>query len=160
LPTVLVADDDADHRELLTIALRKFGHDVVEAWDTRSAQALIDRGPVDAVLLDVRMPNESGIDLCRRLRERPATSALPIMFVTADVNDHRVVAAMQAGADDYLTKPFHRAELAARLNGLLLVRRPGGPARSSTVAMLAARNALHRPQSVALPRLQPIRHVA
>jgi DNA-binding response OmpR family regulator len=157
---VLVADDDADHRELLTLALRKFGHDVVEAWDTRTAQALIDRGRVDAVLLDVRMPDESGIDFCRRLRETPATSALPIMFVTADVNDHRVVAAMQAGADDYLTKPFHRAELAARLDSLLLVRRPGLPGRSATAAMLAARHALHRPHGVAHSHVQPIRHIA
>jgi DNA-binding response OmpR family regulator len=159
VPTVLIADDDADHRELMSIALRKFGHDVVEAGDTRTAQALIDRGPVDALLLDVRMPDESGVDFCRRLRDTPATATLPVMFVTADVNDHRVLAALQAGADDYLTKPFHRAELAARLESLLLPRRAGAPVRSATAAALAARHALHRP-GVTHPRVQPIRHTA
>ncbi|MCA2214450.1 response regulator transcription factor [Jidongwangia harbinensis] len=159
MPTVLVADDDADHRELLTLTLRKLGHDAVEAGDTLTAHTLIGAGTVDAMLLDVRMPDESGIDFCRRLRHEPATALLPIMFVTADVNDHRVVEAMLAGADDYLTKPFHRAELAARLDSMLL-RRPGGTTRSATAAMLAARHALHRPGAAPLPRVQPFRHSA
>jgi DNA-binding response OmpR family regulator len=149
VPTVLIADDDADHRELMTLALRRFGHEVVEAVDTRDAQRLIDTGGIDAVLLDIRMPGESGIDFCRRLRDHPATSSLPVMFVTADVNDHRILAAMQAGADDYLTKPFHRTELSTRLDNLLL-RRTADPGRSgaaATTAMLAARHALHRPSS-------------
>ena len=157
MPTVLIIDDDADHRELMTLTLRRFGHEVVEAADACAAQRLIDAGGVDAVLLDVRMPGESGIDFCRRLRDEPDTAALPIMFVTADVNDHRILAAMQAGADDYLTKPFHRAELGTRLDNLLL-RRTGSADRSSsaaTAAMLAARRALHRPvQEVARPALR------
>jgi DNA-binding response OmpR family regulator len=87
------------------------------------------------------MPGGSGIDFCRRLRAEPATAALPIMFVTADVNDHHILAALQAGADDYLTKPFHRAELCLRLDNVL-ARRNTTPARA---AMLASRGALHRP---------------
>ena len=79
------------------------------------------------------------------------------MFVTADVNDHRILAAMEAGADDYLTKPFHRAELGTRVDNLLL-RRAGSAGRSSSAAlaaMLAARNALHRPvQEAARPQLR------
>jgi len=145
--TVLIADDDADHRELMTLALRRFGHEVLEATGTRVAERLVTAGGVDALLLDVRMPGESGIDFCRRLRDTPAGVTLPIMFVTADVNDHRILAAMEAGADDYLTKPFHRAELGTRLDNLLL-RRTGSAERSSaaaTAAMLAARHALHRP---------------
>jgi len=147
VPTVLIADDDADHRELMRLALRRIGHDVVEASDTADAQRLLDAGGVDAILLDVRMPGESGIDFCRRLRAEPATAALPIMFVTADVNDHRILAALRAGADDYLTKPFHRTELAVRLETVLR-RRNTSPARAANAALLAARGALHRASAI------------
>jgi DNA-binding response OmpR family regulator len=160
VPTVLIADDDADHRELLTLALHRFGHQVVEATDARSAQSRLDEGGIDAVLLDVRMPGESGIELCRRLRDDPATAALPIMLVSADVNDRRIAAARAAGADDYLTKPFHRAELAARLDNVLLGR--GTPAAraaaAANAAALAARDALYQPVVAAAPA--PLRWIA
>ncbi|MFG1605405.1 response regulator transcription factor [Actinoplanes sp. NPDC049265] len=151
MAVVIVADDDADHRELMALSLHRFGHEAVEATDTRTASVLLAAGGIDALLLDVRMPGESGIDFCRHLRSQPDTAALPIMFVTADVNDHRIMAAMEAGADDYLTKPFHRSELATRLENLLL-RRSASPERSAsaaTAAMLAARHAIHRPAPVA-----------
>jgi DNA-binding response OmpR family regulator len=145
VPTVLIADDDADHRELLTLALCRIGHHVVEATDARSVLRRLGEGGVDAVLLDVRMPGVSGIELCRRLRDDPATMNLPIMLVSADVDDQRIAAARVAGADDYLTKPFHRAELAARLDNVLL-RRDTPAARSAAAAgaaLLAARGALY-----------------
>jgi DNA-binding response OmpR family regulator len=144
VPTVLIADDDADHRELMTLALRRDGHDVLAATDAESAYLVLRQGGVDAALLDVRMPGQSGIDLCRRLRAEPATAILPVMLISADVNDHRILAALQAGADDYLTKPFHRTELCARLDNLLL-RKPSRPAKSAAAAaaaLLAARHAI------------------
>jgi DNA-binding response OmpR family regulator len=144
VPTVLVADDDADHRELLTIALRRFGHDVIAAADAVTVRGRLRQGGIDALLLDVRMPGESGIELCRQLRDDPLTADLPIMLVSADVNDQRIRAARTAGADDYLTKPFHRAELAARLDNVLL-RRNTPAARSAaaaTAALRAVRGAL------------------
>ncbi len=143
MTTVLIADDDADHRELLTLALSRSGHDVVTADDAPSAMALLLAGGIDVALLDVRMPGESGIELCRRLRAEPATAILPVMLISADVNDHRILAALQAGADDYLAKPFHRAELCARLDNLLLCK-PAAAVRSAaaaTAATLAARTA-------------------
>ena len=147
MAVILVADDDTDHRELMVLSLSRFGHQVVPATDTGTASALLAEGGIDALLLDVRMPGESGIEFCRRLRATPESASLPIMFVTADVNDHRILAAMEAGADDYLTKPFHRSELSTRLENLLLRRSalPGRPATAATAAMLAARHAVRRP---------------
>ncbi|MEU4238768.1 response regulator [Actinoplanes sp. NPDC026619] len=122
MSTVLIADDDADHRELLGLALRRAGHDVVVTVDAASALAALRGGGIDAALLDVRMPGESGIELCRRLRNEPATALLPVILISADVNDRRILDALDAGADDYLTKPFRRAELCARLEKQLLNR--------------------------------------
>jgi DNA-binding response OmpR family regulator len=140
------------------IALTRFGHEVIEARDTDGAGRALAAGAVDAVLLDVRMPGESGIDFCRRLRSQPEHATLPVMFVSADVNDHKILAALRAGADDYLTKPFHRAELGTRLDNLLRPR-PGVAGRSSlaaSAAMLAARSAIVRPAAVA----EPLRRIA
>ena len=151
MPTVLVADDDPDHRELLELALLRAGHHVVTAPDAAGAWAALSENRVDAALIDVRMPGEDGIELCRRLRAEPATAVLPVMLISADVNDQRILAALYAGADDYLTKPFHRVELAARVDNLLL-RRPAAPAQSAKAAhaaLAAARHAM-RPAAPAL----------
>lgn len=137
---ILVADDDADHRELLTMALHRHGFEVVAASDADGALRLIRDGGIDAALLDVRMPGETGIELCERLRAGPETAALPIMLVSADVGGNRITTALAAGADDYVAKPYHRADLVARLESLL-VRRGTGAQRAVTAALLASRAA-------------------
>jgi DNA-binding response OmpR family regulator len=153
VPTVLIADDDADHRELLALALGRLGYEVVAVDDGEAALLAIEAGGIDAVLLDVRMPGTSGIEMCRRLRADPVTADLPIMLVSADVMGERITAGMHAGADDYLAKPYHRAELGARL-GSLLQRRVGPvgkPATAAVAALLAARG---------LPKIIPVQAVA
>ncbi|MFI5894407.1 response regulator transcription factor [Actinoplanes sp. NPDC051513] len=154
MSTVLIADDDADHRELLTLALHRAGHEVVTAEHARDALAALLAGGIDAALLDVRMPGESGIELCRKLRAEPATALLPVMLISADVNDQRILAALQAGADDFLTKPFHRAELCTRLENLM-VRKPGTVRKSATAAAAAAMAATRAVRAAAVRTPEP-----
>ncbi|GAA4943263.1 response regulator transcription factor [Actinoplanes utahensis] len=154
MTTVLIADDEADHRELLTLVLERLGYDVVAAGDSTGALALLSEGGVDAALIDVRMPGISGIELCRIIRESPTTESLPVMVVSADVHRHQMTTALHAGADDFLSKPFSRAELAARLEALIGDR--SCAARRSAVAtraaMLAARQArLSEPLEITAP---------
>jgi DNA-binding response OmpR family regulator len=134
VPTVLIVDDDADHRELLTLNLRRAGHQVIATSDAAEALALARVGGLDAALLDVRMPGATGIELCRRLRAEPGCDLLPVMLISADVGEQRIVAAFHAGADDYLTKPFRRAELYTRLDHLL----QDGPSRARRAGRVAA----------------------
>jgi DNA-binding response OmpR family regulator len=147
VPIVLVADDDPDHRELLALALAKDGYEVVTASGAAAARDVLRGRKVDAALIDVRMPGEDGIALCRSLRSDPPTVVLPIMLISADVNDHRVVAALQAGADDYVTKPFHRTELCARVGNLLLLRRIRPAIAATRAASYAAATMGERPET-------------
>ncbi|GAA2491307.1 response regulator transcription factor [Winogradskya humida] len=160
MATVLIADDDVDHRELMTLALHRFGHEVVVAEDADSAVRAAQGGGIDAVLLDMRMPGASGIVVCGRLRAAPETANLPIMMVSADVSGGRIMAAMNAGADDYLTKPFHRSELETRLQALLVRRERSGskPCAAANAALLAARAAVGKP--VSHPVHVPLRRIA
>src|SRR5689334_24285546 len=121
-PTVLVVEDDARIRVALGMALEEEGHHVVEAGSAEEALDLFRREPADVVLVDVVLPGMSGLDLCRELRK---TSDAPIVMVTARTDTHDVVAGLEAGADDYVTKPFVVKELAARIRSALRrARRP------------------------------------
>ena len=119
---LLVVDDDPDVRDSLRRALGYAGYAVATAANGADALASVSRSPVDLIILDVLMPMLDGYDTCRALRERG--NATPVIVLTArDAVDDRV-AGLEAGADDYLVKPFALRELLARVNALLRRAQP------------------------------------
>jgi two-component system, OmpR family, response regulator len=113
---VLVVDDDAELCELVGIALTRDGHDVRTAESMASAHATLAGGAADVMVLDLDLPDGSGLELCRALRRGP--SAMRILILTASGDVAARVAGLDAGADDYLVKPFAVAELRARVRAL------------------------------------------
>jgi CheY-like chemotaxis protein len=104
--TILVVDDDDDIRGLLRAMIERGPHRVLEAVDGQDALAVIRRAPPDLVLLDVHMPEADGPEVCRRLKADAATRRLPVLMLTAAVQDEDRRRALAAGADGYLTKAF------------------------------------------------------
>ncbi len=115
--TILVAEDDRQVREALDRILKFEGYGVVTVNDGAAALAAIDEHDPDVVVLDVMMPLVNGIDVCRRLRARGDSRPVLMLTARAEVSDR--VAGLDAGADDYLPKPFDLEELLARLRALL-----------------------------------------
>ena len=113
---ILLVDDDESIRSQTSVLLQDEGYDVDEAATSGEALARFDRRAADCVLLDVMLPDGDGFDTCRTLRSR---SDVPIIMVTARTDTYDVVAGLEAGADDYVTKPFEMKELAARIRAML-----------------------------------------
>ncbi|MEM6992111.1 MAG: HD domain-containing phosphohydrolase [Myxococcota bacterium] len=120
--TILVVDDEPAMRRVLGRMLRAEGFDVVEAACGSEALALLDRLRVDTILLDVMMPEMSGLELCRRIREDERTMHTPVVFVTAAIDREFRREARAAGADDFLSKPFDEFELLARVQNTVRVK--------------------------------------
>ena len=110
---VLIVDDERSIRLSLRTILGNFGFDIVEAARGEEAVALVRSEPFDAVLLDINMPGIGGIEVCRIMRK--VSPRLPIVMLTVQGSEDRKVEALNAGADDYITKPFQLRELTARL---------------------------------------------
>jgi DNA-binding response OmpR family regulator len=113
---VLSVEDDERIRMAVKLALEDEGWTVDEAANGEEALALFTRAPTDVVLLDIMLPDIDGFEVCRAIRRN---SDVPIIMVTARDDTHDVVAGLEAGADDYLTKPFAPKELSARIRALL-----------------------------------------
>jgi len=118
---VLLVEDDDGIATPLTVALRRDGHQVRRVATGGDALAAVAAGSPDAVLLDLGLPDLDGVEVCRRLRAAHPT--LPILVLTARATEVDIVVGLDAGADDYVTKPFRLAELLARLRAML--RRAG-----------------------------------
>ncbi len=116
MTSLLFVEDDDSIRLALRLALEDEGYEVREAGDGRSGLESFQRAEPDLVLLDLRLPDMSGFDVCRAMR---ATSIAPIIIVTAQTDTYDLVAGLEAGADDYVTKPVVPKELAARIRAAL-----------------------------------------
>lgn len=119
---VLVVDDQPPNIRLLEAILAPRGYDVLPASSGEEALALLEQSEVDLVLCDIVMPGMDGYEVCRAIRERPATAYLPVVMVTAS-GDEQKIKALEAGADDFLTKPINQSELLARVASLARIKR-------------------------------------
>jgi class 3 adenylate cyclase len=119
---ILVVDDNETNRDILITRLAKHGYELLQAADGEEALASAARHVPDLILLDVEMPKLDGFEVCRRLKNDPALPFIPIILVTARAASQDVVAGLDAGADEYLTKPVDQAALVARVRSMLRVK--------------------------------------
>ncbi|SDI46030.1 response regulator [Propionivibrio dicarboxylicus] len=117
--TILIVDDDPEIRRLLVDYLVRNGLAAQPARDGREMWQQLERHVIDLVVLDLMLPDSDGLTLCRDLRARPATAALPILMLTARAEDTDRIIGIEMGADDYLVKPFNPRELLARIKTIL-----------------------------------------
>jgi DNA-binding response OmpR family regulator len=118
-PVILAADDDEDILQLIVFRLERSGYTVLQARDGAEAFTLALEHRPDLAVLDGLMPKMDGFELTRRLRAEPATSRMPIILLTARVQDGDVQEGFEAGADDYIRKPFSPQELRARVQAII-----------------------------------------
>ena len=118
-PRVLIADDDRDILELVGFRLQTSGYDVLKAEDGEEALRVAAESTPDLVVLDVMMPKLDGYEVTRRLRAEEATARIPVILLTARVQEADIARGFEAGADDYLKKPFSPRELGARVQAVL-----------------------------------------
>jgi DNA-binding response OmpR family regulator len=118
-PLVLVADDEDDIRSLVSFRLKRAGYDVITAADGEEALVLATTRLPDLVVLDMMMPKATGLEVMRSMREQSTTKDIPIILLTARAQEAEVARGFEAGADDYVKKPFSPQDLQARVQALL-----------------------------------------
>jgi len=114
-PKILVVDDDRNVVQIIAVNLQYEGMDVIEAYDGEEALAKTAAKKPDLILLDIMMPGLDGLEVCRRLKSDARTADIPIIMLTAKTRDEDILAGWEAGADDYLTKPFNPLGLTQRV---------------------------------------------
>ena len=144
LPRVLIVEDEAAIAELIAVNLRHNGFSPVWASDGEVAQRELDAVLPDVILLDWMLPGQSGVALAKRRRADARTKGVPILMLTARGDEPDKVAGLDAGADDYITKPFSTQELLARMRAVLRRRAPEQVADSVTMGELVLDGATHR----------------
>lgn len=126
---ILIVDDERDIRESLSAHLNRNGFNAEAVADAASARLRLSDGDIDIVILDVMMPGEDGLSLCRHLRE---TSETPVILLTALTDDTDRIVGLEIGADDYVSKPFNPRELIARIKAVLRRTRSAEPGPRNT----------------------------
>jgi two-component system, OmpR family, response regulator MtrA len=116
---ILIADDDRAMLQMIEQVLDQEGYAVYTASNVHQVMEMVDASPPDLFLIDVVLPEMDGIALCRQLRSNPMTSETPIIFLTGQRDSHNAAAALEAGGDDYIRKPFAVRELTARIRAHL-----------------------------------------
>ncbi len=121
--TVLIADDEHNIRHILDFSLHAEGFDVLSAHTGEDALTLAREHTPDLIILDVMMPGKGGIETCRALKEDPNTAVIPVILLTARSSKADREAGNEAGADDYITKPFSPQRVIEAVQGLLVAAR-------------------------------------
>lgn len=116
---ILIAEDEPDIRELVTFMLKFAGYEVVAASNGEDAVRTASRERPDLVLMDVRMPRMTGYDACRMMKANPDLRNVPVVFLSAKGQESEIQSGLEAGAEEYLLKPFSPAELTNRVRGIL-----------------------------------------
>jgi len=134
---ILIVEDDLDSLKLIGLILQSKGYQVIAAQNGQQALEKASNEMPDLVILDIMMPGMSGYEVCKRMRADPQTAAIPVIMFTAKTSVEDKVAGFEAGADEYLTKPIHPAELVTRVEALLArTARLGGAARPTRRARI------------------------
>ena len=137
LPGVLIVEDEPAIAELISVNLKHSGFRPIWAMDSATAQAELDAVLPDVILLDWMLPGESGLTLAKRWRSHPRSKDVPIIMITARSDEIDRVAGLDAGADDYIAKPFSTKELLARIRAVLRRRAPEQDVGVVTVGALS-----------------------
>src|SRR5262249_27114595 len=140
---VLVVDDEKDILELVRYHAQKQGFECLAAREGATALRLAREHRPDGVILDLMLPGLDGLEVCRQLRQDPATRRLPIIMLTAKAEEVDRVVGLELGADDYVVKPFSPRELMARVRAVLRRVREPGPGAVTRVGALAVDEARH-----------------
>lgn len=133
MPRVLAVDDREDNLALLGMVLEDADYEVIEARSGEQALALADARTIDAILLDINMPGMDGIETCRRLKANPSTEPIPVIMLSAYADDDKIIEGLDAGAQDYVTKPFREEIVLARLRSAVRIK----TAHDETLRLLA-----------------------
>ena len=144
MPAVLVVEDEPAIAELIAVNLRHNGFRPTWAMDSVSAQREIDAALPELILLDWMLPGESGLSLAKRWRANERTKAVPLIMLTARGDEADRVAGLDAGADDYISKPFSTKELLARVRAVLRRHSPEPSGEAIVIAGLSLDSATHR----------------
>jgi two-component system phosphate regulon response regulator PhoB len=141
---ILIVEDETAIRAMVNLALTQAGHECIEAEDALKARDQIRQQPPDLILLDWMLPKLSGVDYARELRREKLTQDIPVIMLTARTEEDDKVRGLDAGADDYLTKPFSTRELLARIKALLRRHRPHAAQAAVEADGLSLDPATHR----------------
>ena len=121
-PLILIVDDNPTNLDILQARLAAHNYEILTAKDGEAGLAMAKEKKPDLILLDIMMPKMDGIEVCRRLRADPSLPFMPIIMVTAKADSRDVVAGLEAGGDEYLTKPVDHAALVARVKSMLRIK--------------------------------------